>query len=135
MIRRPPSPWPRRLRRALGPLVASAAIVLVLIMASQAPQVRRTPVARGRPTSPPAIAKVFHAVGGPVTATITVTGAPSCRVDLVGADGAVLAGGEVTAGALTLRALAVAHAPISLVLHPSRLAGLSWQADLTGAQG
>lgn len=144
MIRRQPSVWPRRLRRALGPLAASAAVASILLTAApgapagqpstgRAAGLRPTEPRMTRPAPPPAIAKTFRAVGGPVTATISVAGAPTCQVDLMGADGTVLAGGVVAGAPLTLHALAVVDAPISVVLRPSRPA-VTWQVELTGAE-
>jgi len=94
---------------------------------------------RGGPTSSApgaaAVTKVFYAAGGPVTAVVTEKGAAVCEVDLLDSAGALLARGWADGQPVTLHAVAVTNAALSLVLRPTGGATLSWQADLTGAHG
>ncbi|MDQ2729844.1 MAG: hypothetical protein M3Y91_18760, partial [Actinomycetota bacterium] len=93
-----------------------------------------TPAANGSPPEA-AITRVFRATGGPVTAVVTEKGAPVCEVDLLGPTGAVLARAWAGGQPVTLRAVAVADAALSLVLRPTGGSTLSWQADLNGTSG
>ncbi|MDQ6840224.1 MAG: hypothetical protein M3137_18300 [Actinomycetota bacterium] len=142
--RRPPTPAQRR-RRTLGVVTTVVMTVVALHglgaggggrMRSAAPPGRAAPGPRAKPpVAGPAIVKVFHARGGPVTAVVTEGGAPACEVNLVGPAGRVLARGWAGARPLTLSAFAATNAPLSLVLRPDRGTRLSWQAELTGVVG
>jgi hypothetical protein len=125
--RQPPTPSQRR-RRLLGTVAA----VAVAVFASRAVG------ALGHPRPAPhrvAIARTFHAAGGPVTAVVTTQGVTVCEVDLLGPSGAVLARAWARTQPVTLRAVASARAQLSLVLRPAGGRTLSWQADLRGATG
>ncbi|MGI8753594.1 MAG: hypothetical protein ACR2MN_15030 [Acidimicrobiales bacterium] len=156
MIRRRPPTSAQRWRQALGVLIAMA-VIMVAVRGlgplgaggadstgkghgrGPAPVISRAPGPpapgpRARRSPPqPAITRVFRATGGPVTAVVTERGAPVCEVDLLGPTGAVLAQGWAGEQPVTLHVVAVANAPVSLVLRPSGGTTLAWQADLTGA--
>lgn len=89
----------------------------------------------GSPPRAAAVTRTFFAAGGPVIAVVTEKGAPLCEVDLLDAAGALLAQGWARGQPVTLHAVAVANAPVSLVLRPTGGVTLSWQADLSGASG
>ncbi|MDQ2725509.1 MAG: hypothetical protein M3Y36_08450, partial [Actinomycetota bacterium] len=89
----------------------------------------------GSPPRAATVTRTFFAAGGPVIAVVTEKGAPLCEVDLLDSAGALLAQGWAHGQPVTLHAVAVANAPLSLVLRPTSGVTLSWQADLSGASG
>jgi len=144
MIRRPVPSVAQRRRRRLASVAAGTAATVVAILSLAVATGPGTgtgagpgfePGAGAGPRSDPSgIGRVFHAVGGPLSAVVTWHGAGGGRVELVGPGGAILASKPMGAGPATLQAVVPADAPITLVLYPTRRRGVSWQADLTGVR-
>lgn len=123
MIRRPLSQVRRR-RRGVG---------LALLVTGGVAFVARHGGGTSVRVAAPAISRVFHAAGGPMTAVVIVAAPGSCEVDLVGPHGVVLDRGWAGASPLTLGVSAAAGTALSLVLHVPGGRAVSWQAELRGA--
>ncbi len=140
MIRRPVPSAAQRRRRRLASVAAGTVATVVAILSLAVATGPGTGTGTGFDPGagprrdPSGIGRVFHAVGGPLSAVVTWHGAGGGRVELVGPGGAILARAPMGNGPATLQAVAPADSPITLVLHPVRRRGVSWQADLTGVR-